>query len=410
MWSMVAFFAFVLSLWGLAHYYIVRNVIALFAKNKRLIYLTVAIGGSHFLLAPISMLMRRTSTVGPFYTVLQWLTYLGMGAFTLLLVLMLLKDLSWLIYRTVNKTHRKKAQKAAASADESSAQPETVEDPARRIFITNTLNASVVSAAALGTSYGVYEARRLPRILEVDVPIDGLEPGLDGFRIVQLSDIHVGPTIRRKMFERIVETTNELKPDLIAITGDLVDGLVSSLWKDAEPITHLKAPHGVFFCTGNHEYYWDGPAWCKKLIENGINVLNNEHRIVEHNGSKLLIAGCTDYTAEKHVPEHKSDPEAAIANAPAHNASILLAHQPRSIFAAVRAGFDLQLSGHTHGGQFWPWNMVIGLFHPFSVGLDKLEKTWIYVSRGTGYWGPPMRIGAPSEITVITLRSPKPTA
>lgn len=410
MWSMVAFFAFMLSLWGLAHYYIARNAIAIVRNNKRLVSLIAVLVGAHFLLAPISMLMRRTSTVGPFYTVLQWLTYLGMGAFVLLLVLMLLKDICWLIYRAIHKIYRKNALIAAASADAAQSQPDSVEDPARRIFITNTLNASVISAAALGTSYGVYEARRLPRILEVDIPIDGLEPGLDGFRIVQLSDIHVGPTIRKKMFERIVEATNDLKPDLIAITGDLVDGLVSSLWKDVEPITDLKAKHGVFFATGNHEYYWDGPAWCEALSQNGINVLINEHRIIEHNGSRLLIAGCTDYTAGQHVKEHESDPEAAIANAAEHNASILLAHQPRSIFAAVRAGFDLQLSGHTHGGQFWPWNMVIGLFHPFSVGLDKLEKTWIYVSRGTGYWGPPMRIGAPSEITVITLRAPKPSA
>ncbi|MBA2664010.1 MAG: metallophosphoesterase [Bradymonadaceae bacterium] len=343
------------------------------------------------------MLARRAMEPGLVFDLLQWVTYIGMGAFCLLFVLMVIKDLGWLSYLATRRATQKARSARARQGGE-------LADPARRAFMTNTLNASVVTAAAVGTKYGFYEARKLPAIVEVQIPIDGLDPRLDGFRIVQLSDIHVGPTIRGEMVRAIVEASNALAPDLIAITGDLVDGLVPSLWPEVAPIADLRARHGVFFATGNHEYYWDALAWCKKLEANGLYVLNNAHRLIEHNGAGLLIAGCTDYSAGGHIKEHASDPQAAIAGAPEHNVSILMAHQPRSIFAAVRAGFDLQISGHTHGGQFWPWNHVVGLVHPFSVGLDRLEKTWIYVSRGTGYWGPPMRIGAPSEITRITLK------
>ncbi|MFU8803118.1 MAG: metallophosphoesterase [Bradymonadaceae bacterium] len=394
MWSAIFFFGVALTLWGCAHYYIGRRIMGSVRDKERAIRWLWILLGAHFVLVPVGMFMRRFIEVEPFYTIIQWAAYLGMGAFTLLLVLMVIKDLLWLVYLLG----------ARVAVARRSRGEEELGDAGRRLFMTNAMNATVITAAAAGTKYGLYEARKLPDVVDVEIPVAGLAPDLDGFHIVQLSDIHVGPTIRRATVEAIVERVNELGADIIVITGDLVDGHVQELWEEVEPITHLRARHGLFFCTGNHEYYWDAPAWCRTLEEGGIRVLNNAHHLVVHGRGRLLVAGCTDYSAGRHILEEASDPVKAMAGAPDHDFSLLLAHHPKSIFKAGEAGFDLQLSGHTHGGQFWPWNHVVGLVHPFSAGLERHEKTWIYVSRGTGYWGPPMRIGAPSEITSIRLK------
>jgi hypothetical protein len=156
--------------------------------------------------------------------------------------------------------------------------------------------------------------------------------------------------------------------------------------------------------TGNHEYYWDAPAWCAEVERCGMKVLNNANELVRHGDATLAVGGVTDYRASRHDESQASDPHKAIVGAEDADFKLLLAHQPKSVYEAARAGFDLQLSGHTHGGQFWPWNLVVGLAHPFTAGLDVFESMKIYVSRGTGYWGPPMRLGAPSEITLLTLK------
>jgi uncharacterized protein len=236
-----------------------------------------------------------------------------------------------------------------------------------------------------------------------------LPAGLQGFSIAQISDIHVGPTIRREYVEGIVAAVNELNADAIAITGDLVDGSVRELASHVEPLAHLRARYGAYFVTGNHEYYSGERAWTKELRRLGVHVLMNEHVVLDRGEEKLVLAGVTDYSAHHFDPAQRSDPAAALANAPADaGAKILLAHQPRSAPAAEAAGFDLQLSGHTHGGQFWPWNFFVRLQQPFTAGLDRLGSLWIYTSRGTGYWGPPKRFGAPSEITRIRLVAAQP--
>jgi predicted MPP superfamily phosphohydrolase len=241
----------------------------------------------------------------------------------------------------------------------------------------------------------VFQARR-PRVVRVAVPIANLPPDLAGLRIVQLSDLHVGPTIRRRFVTAVVQTANALYPDLVAVTGDVADGYVKELRDHVAPLADLRAPLGTFFVTGNHEYYWDPLGWILELERLGISVLSNEHRLIERGEGRLLLAGVTDLSAA-------SDPRAAIAGAPQSHVRVLLAHQPRSAFAARDAGFDLQLSGHTHGGQYFPFNLLVRLFQPFVAGLHRLEAMWLYVSRGTGYWGPPLRVGAPSEITLIEL-------
>lgn len=385
--AMLVFFGFMILVWGGAHVYIAKRLATgLAPRTQRWIFIGFAF---HFVLGPVSMVMRRFPNIEPLFTIWQWAAYLGMGAFTFLFVVMLLKDLGWLAFLGVEKVVTDEGEKLI--------------DDSRRRFMTVGLNAGALSVTAGATKWGFYQARRLPDVVHVTVPFEDLPESLEGLRIVQLSDIHVGPTIRGATVEAIVERVNELDADVIAITGDLIDGYVDQLWGDVEPLLNLQARYGVYYVTGNHEYYWDGPGWCDVLKEHGIKVLNNEHQLVEHQGGRLLMAGCTDYTAGDYVEEHASDPKGALAGAPVHDISVLLAHQPPSIHEAAEAGYDLQLSGHTHGGQFWPWIYVVGRVHPFSVGLGRQDDTWIYVSRGTGYWGPPMRVGAPSEITVLTL-------
>jgi uncharacterized protein len=262
----------------------------------------------------------------------------------------------------------------------------------------------VVGLAAFVTIVGFAGARRRARIVSVDVPLENLPPALQGFSIAQISDVHVGAQIKQKYVDAIVDAVNGLKADLIAVTGDLVDGSVRDLSPHVAPLGRLSARHGAFLVPGNHEYYSGERAWTAEFQRLGLRVLLNEHVVVRHQGAPLVVAGVTDYSAHHFNPEQRSDPVAALLGAPADAAAkILLAHQPRSAAAAASAGFDLQLSGHTHGGQFWPWNLFVRFQQPFTAGLHRLNRLWVYISRGTGYWGPPNRFGAPSEITLLRL-------
>ncbi|HXS21543.1 MAG TPA: metallophosphoesterase [Steroidobacteraceae bacterium] len=264
--------------------------------------------------------------------------------------------------------------------------------------------------AVLATVVGFIDARRRPRVVDVEVPLPGLPRALQGFTIAQISDVHMGPTIKRDFLRGIVETVNSLEVDLVAVTGDLVDGSVEQLAVHVEPLACLRARHGSYFVTGNHEYYSGAPSWIAELRRLGLRVLLNEHVVLTHDGASLLIAGVTDYSASRFDPAQRSDPEAAIAGAPPElRPRVLLAHQPRTAAAAADAGFDLQLSGHTHGGQFWPWNLFVRLQQPFTAGLHRLGNLWVYTSRGSGYWGPPKRLGVPSEVARIRLVAARPS-
>ena len=288
-----------------------------------------------------------------------------------------------------------------------------------------TLSGQATPLLALAVSVlGFLNARRTPAVVRVNVPIAGLPAALHGFTLAQISDVHVGPTIKHAFLQRIVATVNTLGADVVAITGDLVDGKVSELAAHVAPLAGLQSRHGTFFVTGNHEYYSGAHAWIAELRRLGLTVLMNEHVVLYHSSNgkgmgagwdvdaqedsqtvaPLVLAGVADYSAHHFDPTHRSDPAVALRGAPAHAlVRVLLAHQPRSAAAAAQAGFDLQLSGHTHGGQFWPWNLFVPLQQPFTAGLNRLQTLWVYTSRGTGYWGPPKRFGAPSEITALRL-------
>ena len=261
----------------------------------------------------------------------------------------------------------------------------------------------VMALTAAITVIGFFMARRTAPVVKVEVPLADLPKELDGFTIAQISDIHVGQTIGRNFVEAIVDRVNLLEADMIAITGDVVDGSVPDLAHHTEPLARLASRHGTYFVTGNHEYYSGAHAWIRELERLGAKALMNEHVVLDHDGAALTVAGVTDWSAHHFDPSHKSDPRAAVKGAPPHAPKVLLAHQPRSAPFAEAAGYQLQLSGHTHGGQFWPWNFLVRLQQPFTAGLARLGRMWVYTSRGTGYWGPPMRFGVPSEITLIRL-------
>ncbi|WDD91956.1 metallophosphoesterase [Burkholderia sp. FERM BP-3421] len=333
-------------------------------------------------LIPLGML-SRTFERQPLGDRVAWIGLLAMGFFSSLLVLTLARDVLLASLLTVD----------------------TFAPGTLAFAHWRAATATGVPLAALAVSaIGFVNARRRARVVDVDVPIDGLPAALDGFTIVQISDIHVGPTIKRGYVEAIVEAVNRLQPDLIAVTGDVVDGAVEQLAHHAAPLGALRARHGAYVVTGNHEYYSGADAWIAEFRRLGLDVLLNEHRTLVHGDGQLVIAGVTDYSAGHFDPAHRSDPDAALAGAPADiRIRVLLAHQPRSADAAADAGFTLQLSGHTHGGQFFPWNFFVRLQQPFTAGLARLNGLWVYTSRGTGYWGPPKRFGAPSEITRVRL-------
>ncbi len=333
-------------------------------------------------LIPLAMLSRRMPDRRR-ADMLAWAGFVAMGLFSSVLVLTFLRDVCLL---------------AGTAAGFFIAIYDALRSFRDRSAIAVPLLALILSIA------GFVNARRRAAVRSVEVAIDGLPAPLHGFTIAQITDVHVGPTIKRGYLEAIVDAVNAMEADLIAVTGDMVDGSVKELAWHMQPLARLTARHGVFFVTGNHEYYSGVHGWLVELERLGLRVLMNEHVVLEHRGASLVLAGVTDFHAEYFDPAHKSDPAAAIAGAPAGaGMKLLLAHQPRSAFEAARSGFDLQLSGHTHGGQFLPWMFLVRLQQPFIAGLHRLDKLWVYTSRGAGYWGPPKRLGAPAEITCIRL-------
>jgi predicted MPP superfamily phosphohydrolase len=255
-------------------------------------------------------------------------------------------------------------------------------------------------------SWGFAEARRVPRVRAAEARLAGLDAGLDGLRLVAVSDTHFGPLDRALWSRRVVDRVNGLAPDLVCHLGDIADGQVDRRRAQAAPLAGVRAPLGRYFVTGNHEYFVDAPGWVRHLTELGWQHLHNEHVLVERGGARLVLAGIDDPTGLRSVPGHGPDLAAALAGVDATLPVVLLAHQPRHVVDAVAAGVDLQLSGHTHGGQIWPFHLLVRADQPVLAGLSRHgRRTQLYTSRGTGFWGPPFRIWAPSEITLITLRA-----
>jgi predicted MPP superfamily phosphohydrolase len=339
--------------------------IGLHLYASRPLLVAAAAGGIAPLVAWSVVLLAPFITVLPLVSrrsIAQNIGYAAMSIFAMLLVLVLMSDVlrvSLLVFRV------------AISSRATS-------------FVT-------IGLAGVLALIGFLQARR-PRVVSLQIPSD-----LDGYRIVQWSDVHIGPTIQRCFVESLVRRTNALDADAIVITGDLIDGPLEDLRDAIEPLRDLRARDGVFVVTGNHEYYWRAGEWVEEFARLGMTFLKNEHRVVREG---LVIAGVTDPAGRD---SHKSDLTAALAGSPPNAFRVLLAHRPQVANAASRNGVDLQLSGHTHGGQFFPFNLLIRWFQPVVAGLHRVGETLLYVSRGTGYWGPPSRLGVGGEITLIEL-------
>lgn len=373
------FIAIAVSLIGLLHLYIGGQLLPDLPGP----YFLKILGGlwlaTSFVLVPSGLLARAIRTQ-PLADRLAWSGMLAMGFFSSLLVLSFVRQIVLLVVMLA--------------------------DMVRPTLVADSALAVPFLALAV-TVVGYFNARRVAAVRKVEVPIAGLPFNLEGFTIAQISDIHVGPTIKRDYLDAIVDKVNALGADMVAVTGDLVDGSVEQLREHTAPLSRLAARHGAFFVTGNHEYYSNAPDWVAEVRRLGLTVLMNQHVLLRHEGATLLVAGVTDYTAHQFDEEQRSDPHGALKGAPNVPVKLLLAHQPRSAIAAADAGYDLQLSGHTHGGQFFPWNLFVPLQQPFTAGLNRLHQLWVYTSRGTGYWGPPKRLLAPSEITHLTLVAAK---
>jgi len=309
----------------------------------------------------------------------NWLPYLAFGIFSCLFIYSVIGDIISLIW-----------QFFAAPVD-----PENF-----------NLNALIVLAiATLATIIiGIKQAVSGPGIVKIDIPLANLPANFDGFTIAQISDLHAGSTISISYIQNIIDTVNDLKPDLIALTGDIVEGSVIDLKEDVSRLSTLQAPYGRFLITGNHEYYWDAKGWIEEFRKYGLHVLLNEHVVIKRDAEEIILAGVTDYSTLNMPNDHASSPERALKDVSPDKTKILLAHQPVTYLMAQEAGADLMISGHTHGGQYFPFNLFIRFFQKYYKGLGKYKNMLIYVNRGTGYWGPPLRTFVPAEITLITLR------
>lgn len=266
---------------------------------------------------------------------------------------------------------------------------------------------SVAAVSAVLLLYGYAEAMRVPRVKRIEVTLERLGRGLDGTRVAMLTDTHYGPIDRARWSAKVAEAVNELEPDIVCHTGDIADGTADRRQEQSAPLGMIEAKLARTYITGNHEYYSGAAGWLDRMAELGWDCLHNRHVVVERGGARLVVAGVDDYTAAgSGLSGHGADAVAALAGTDPDLPVLLLAHQPKQIATAVEHGVDLQISGHTHGGQIWPFHYLVRTDQPSVAGLTRHgARTQLYTSRGTGFWGPPFRIFAPSEITLITLRS-----
>ncbi|MDT5338692.1 MAG: uncharacterized protein QOD90_4197 [Mycobacterium sp.] len=277
-----------------------------------------------------------------------------------------------------------------------------IEDPTRSRIVTGV----VVAVVLVLLGWGYAEAMRLPRTKHVEVTLPRLGGGLDGLRVAMITDTHYGPINRTRWSALVADRINEIDADVVCHVGDLADGTVDVREEQVRPLAAARGRLARVYVTGNHEYFSEAQGWLDYMADIGWDALHNSHIVVERGGDGLVVAGVDDATARgSGTVGHGANLEAALEGADPTLPVLLLAHQPKQVPAAVEAGVDLQISGHTHGGQIWPFNFLVRLDQPVVHGLSRHgERTQLYTSRGTGFWGPPFRVFAPSEITVLTLR------
>ncbi|MDO9182217.1 MAG: metallophosphoesterase [Bacteriovorax sp.] len=338
------------------------------------------IATSIMIATPFVYRLHPVKSPGFFYNALQWIGYILFGIYSVLIIFIALNLSGFVLYDLLSSKN--------------------IQDKLHIKFIFALL---ILGTTAFIAIVGFYQATKKPTIKKIKIKIPELPLEFEGLKIVQMSDIHVGQTIKADYVELLVNMSNEISPDIVVLTGDLTDGSHLQLRDELVAFENIKAPLGKFMIPGNHEYYWGVEAWINYWKEIGFSTLLNEHKVIEKNNSKIVMAGVHDYSVTRMGLGFTTSPQDSLIGSPQDAVKILLAHQPRSVYEASKAGFDLQLSGHTHSGQYFPYNILIYLFQPYVKGLNLYKKTWIYVNQGTGYWGPPSRFGVPPEITVIEL-------
>ena len=398
----------------------------------RLVRSTTRLGRTRRLLTPAlvllallpmgAVLLRRQDSA--LSTVVQWVGFSWLGVvFYLFLTLLALETVRLLLGRWTGRGARRVPDRDAGSGSTAAGKApgggavredsdvidrdDAIPDASRRLFLARGL-AATAGAVALGTAgTGAYFANSAPVVRRVPVTLPGLAPALDGLRVVTFSDGHLSAMSSTRRFERLVELVNEQRPDVVAIVGDLVDGELSELREEVAPLADLVSEQGVYFVTGNHEYFVDTTAWLRHLPTLGVEVLRNERVPIRRGGAYVDLAGIDDRTAiSSGVPGHGADLDTALDGRDDAVPLVLMAHQPVQVQQAAAAGVGLQLSGHTHGGQLWPFDYAVLLDQPVVQGLSRVGDTQLYVTTGAGFWGPPMRIGARPEVAVVELRAP----
>jgi len=346
---------------------------------RELLLGAIGLLGLTLLIQPISERNLRP----PLARVIAWPASLWMGFAFLILIQLLASDaLLWAL-----------GSSALAAAD-----------PGAQASTAGYRAALVVGVALLAGGAALRGGLQPPQLKRVEIRLARWPRALDGFRIAQISDVHIGPLLGRVFAAHLVERVNALDADLVAVTGDLVDGGVRQLRDEVAPLSGLVGRHGVFFVTGNHDHYSGAAAWAGRAGELGMCVLRNERVEIRDAGGVFDLVGVDDHRGDILGREGREDLDAALAGRDIARPAVLLAHDPSTFKRASGLGIDLQISGHTHGGQIWPFRWFVRLATPFVAGRYSLGSAELYVSRGTGFWGPPMRLFAPAEITEITLR------
>jgi predicted MPP superfamily phosphohydrolase len=376
----VLFLIVLVTVLGGSHYYLAsRLVFALHlppAIEAALTAVLVALG-----ISPVLYFVGERFLKPPFVRFLSWPAALWIGAGFLLLVLCAGSDLLLLVLGAFTEAEFG-VERAIA----------------------------VTSIGAVATALSIPNAMRTPRVKRVEIALARWPAALDGYRIVQITDIHIGPILGRSFARAVTERVNSLDADLVAVTGDLVDGTVSMLRSEVAPFGALRGRDGVYFVTGNHDYYSGADTWAAYLASLGLRPLRNEHVTIARRDGSFDLAGVEDAHASQVDPRRREDVRAALAGRDAERPVVLLAHDPSTFKRASRHAVDLQISGHTHGGQIWPFVYAVRAVIPWVAGIYRKGPSALYVSRGTGFWGPPMRFAAPSEITEIVLRAGGPRA
>lgn len=389
---MIVFLLTAISIWAGMHFYVGVRLVGAAGLSPGWTRAGWGAVIALMFLGPTFIWLHEAKGEGPWLRAAEWCAFMGFGISSLLAGILLIRDLAWIAALGLDWLGGLKTGRALLPPG------------ATRQAVENWSSIGVVAAALAIAAAGLVETRRPPRIEETTVRVPDLAPALKGFRIVVISDLHLGRTTPPGFMESVAEAVNGLRPDIVVFPGDFGDAKANVERENALRLKEVTARYGKFFVTGNHEYYSDFPRWIEMAREAGFTVLMSENRTVQVGRAKLLVAGIPDHEARETRHERLPSLAELAPGLDSVEFAILLAHQPRRAKEAAEAGFNLMISGHTHGGQYFPYTWIVKLFYRWDRGMFAVGGMALYVSRGTGYWGPPIRAGSPSEISLLVLQ------